>query len=95
MRQSERKGFYTCNCRAYRFPHRFGSGKCVGINVVEDAWAMNWGLGDCKDCECIEEWDDALSCVVESGSESVEQCPIWQEFVYNNEIKIYKGNNGD
>lgn len=90
MKSSARKGSYTCSCKAYNFPHRFGSGKCTGRNIVEETWSRNWGFGECKDCVCIEEWDGALSCVVESGSESVEQCPIWQEFVLDNEIKIYK-----
>ena len=34
MSRAPRKGEYTCTCPAYRFPHRFGGGRCSGMWLV-------------------------------------------------------------
>ena len=44
---------YTCRCRAYKFPHRFGGGKCNGYCVVYEAWNQYYGRGECFNCNCL------------------------------------------
>ena len=82
---------YTCQCSAYRFPHRFGGGRCNGQNLVDDYWESHWGSGECKNCNCLTEMDGILSCDVYVGGDKPKECPIVQEFIYYNEIKLPKG----
>lgn len=86
MKRKPRKGEYVCRCYAYKFPHRFGGGRCKGRNIVEDYWEAHYGTGDCSNCISYEEG----ICQVVDGQEEVTECPVWQEFVSYEEIKIYK-----
>ena len=80
----------TCRCGAYTFPHRFGGGRCTGMGVVARARSASC-CGFAQPCiTCVE--NDDLSCAVIDGRESPEQCDAWQEFVADNEIRIYKVN---
>lgn len=83
--RNPQKGEYVCTCHAYRYPHRFGGGRCTGVWVVDEAWNKNWGGGDCRHCNLNDEGE----CQVLSGLEPANECPQWQEFVDYNEIKIY------
>lgn len=76
----------TCTCNAYKFPHRFGGGKCDGYYLAEEIWNQNWGEGICANCNL----NNNGVCEVYSGQESPSECPGVQEFVRYNEIRIYK-----
>lgn len=84
-----RKGEYVCRCRAYRFPHRFGGGRCSGSFIASQQLEQHWGGGDCASCNCLST-DEGPVCDVVDGREHVSECPVWQEFVQVNEIKVYK-----
>jgi hypothetical protein len=76
----------TCNCGAYRFPHRFGGGACTGILLAEQRWAKR----DCGDCHSIayDSQTFAAYCRVVDGGDSLEECEMLQEFMRRNEIRI-------
>lgn len=80
-----RKGEYTCNCPAYRFPHRFGGGKCTGFAVVSAHWEQYYG--HCEEClRCNLHVEN--QCQVVLGLEKENECPVFQEFTQNEEIKL-------
>lgn len=81
---------YTCTCGAYKFPHRFGGGRCSGYYLVAEQWENHYGSGDCTHCNACNRTEDIPYCEVYEGQERVEECPAWQEFVHYNEIRIYK-----
>jgi len=80
-RRPRRKGEYVCTCHAYRFPHRFGGGRCGGVFLVEERFEPY----TCGRCNLLNEGQ----CEVLDGQEDTCECPVWQEFVERNEIKIY------
>lgn len=69
----------TCRCSAYKFPHRFLSGKCDGIHVC----AENVGGTLCKSCNLMNN-----GCEVLKGQESPLECAYVQDFIQYYEIKI-------
>lgn len=79
-----RPGELTCNCNAYKFPHRFGGGRCRGNSIVYQAWAENFGSGPCSDC--LMNMGD--HCQVDQGQESPAECPIWQEQVQLEGVRL-------
>lgn len=81
-----RKGEHVCRCHAYRFPHRFGGGRCTGYSVVSDYWERHYGSGDCANCLLLDEGE----CQVVNGQEKTRECPVFQEFVQYHEIKLKK-----
>lgn len=86
-----RQGELTCNCNAYRFPHRFGGGRCTGAEVVYQQWASSYGTDAvCSGCHCFNNSGEYPYCEVDAGQEGVESCPVWQDFVQQHEIRIYK-----
>lgn len=78
--RKKRLGEKTCTCHAYKFPHRFGGGKCTGIYLLEN----NYPCQFCKTCS-LNVWGE---CQVLAGAESVKECSIWQDHVNFWEIKI-------
>lgn len=90
-KRKPRHGEHTCyKCGAYSFPHRFGGGKCVGINVVEEQWNEHGPFSeDCKICPLRSYDGISYSCEVLEGSEVVDRCQVFQDYVYYHEIKIY------
>ena len=80
----------TCVCGAYGFPHRFGGGRCQGISIVANQWHENFGGGDCEGCNLVNKQECAPYCEVLMGQEKTAECPVWQEHVRFNEIRIYK-----
>lgn len=56
-RRKPRRGEYICTCGAYRFPHRFGSGRCSGYFIAVEQWESHYGSGDCDLCG---EWSGRL-----------------------------------
>jgi len=75
----------TCQCRVYKFPHRFNSGRCIGIKVVCDHWQKFYGYDStCHDCACFVDGQ----CQVLEGQEKPHQCPIWQEYVLDTGARI-------
>lgn len=90
MSRQRRHYEYTCTCGAYRFPHRFGGGRCSGSWVVDQQWENHYGGGDCRNCNSLNKTEDIPYCEVYVGSERVNECPVWQEFVHFNEIRIKK-----
>lgn len=84
------KGEYTCKCGAYKFPHRFGGGKCTGRWIVRNTWEEYDGFGQsCMQCNSRNDTDGIPYCEVLEGLEDVYLCPEWDEFVNYHEIKIY------
>lgn len=82
---------FVCRCSAYRFPHRFGGGRCTGDWVAHEAWRETCGYSDpCRSCEQCD--SENHGCSVTHGNESPETCDAWQEFVVNNDIRIYRVN---
>lgn len=79
-----RPGELTCNCNAYKFPHRFGGGRCRGNSIVYQAWAENFGTGACADCMM----NHGDHCEVDQDQESPAECPIWQEHVQREGIRL-------
>ncbi len=84
VRRKPRKGEHVCRCPAYRFPHRFGGGKCTGFHVVAQQWYTFFGLGACENC--ISNSDG--SCQIVEGRESEKECPVFQELVDFEEIRL-------
>jgi hypothetical protein len=82
--RKKRKGEYICNCRAYKFPHRFGGGKCNMIQIAEDSLFTRI----CANCSLYR----GFFCEAIEGQESVREGACFQEFVELNEIKIYEQN---
>ena len=80
-----RKPFWEviCTCEAYKYPHRFGSGYCNGVNLVR----FFWEHGYCEDCryKYFDDWDRCPSCQVLNGREKVVECEQLQEFLRVNE----------
>lgn len=83
-----RKGELICTCGAYRFPHRFGGGRCTGFYIVEQYWENHYGSGDCTHCNSCNRTEAVPYCEVVTGGESVRECPVWQEFTRFNEVKL-------
>ena len=52
-RRKPRRGEYVCTCGAYRFPHRFGGGRCSGYFIAVEQWESHYGTGDCRHCNCL------------------------------------------
>ena len=77
---------YTCRCRAYRFPHRFGGGRCTGIHLAREHWNTFYGHDrTCKNCNSFDE--DEHSCQVLDGGNAAKHCEVVIEFMYVNSIK--------
>ena len=84
-----RKGEYTCNCTAYNFPHRFGSGKCHGNHIVREYWETYYGSsGDCEECILLDTTEGYNQCQVINGIEKETECPVFQEFIQLEEINL-------
>jgi len=71
-------------CPAYRFPHRFGGGRCTGFHVVAKQWYTFFGSGDCENCTSHSDG----SCQVVDGRESEKEGPVFQELVDFEEIRL-------
>lgn len=85
-RRRARAGEFICPCNAYPFPHRFGGGKCTGFSIIFEHWHTYWGhCEECQNCNLKNEGE----CEVMEGRERETECPVWQEFVQYNEIKLY------
>lgn len=80
----------TCDCGAYKFPHRFGGGRCNGMWVVDNTWHTNYGGGVCATCNNLNTTEQVPFCEVLEGTEDAGQCPEWQDYVAYNEIRIYR-----
>lgn len=71
----------TCFCDAYKFPHRFGGGKCNGLNIVESCFNSR---SLCIHCNLFS----VSGCEVLNGLESTKECPAVQDFLNYNEVKL-------
>ena len=88
MARKKRKGEYICECSAYRFPHRFGGGRCTGVFLVQNHWEEYYGGStECRACPIREYW----GCPILEGVEQPQHCMVWQEFVRVNEIRLLGG----
>lgn len=84
-----RVGEFVCNCKAYKFPHRFSGGRCKGEFVISEYWNAHWGSGQCCKCGLNNKTDGAKECEVLNGQESVSSCNVWLDFVERKEIRVY------
>lgn len=84
-----RKGEYVCTCSAYRFPHRFGGGKCSGFWIVVDQWESYYGTGSCSHCNAYNTTEAVGYCEVVEGNERVDVCSVFDEFINQHEIRRY------
>jgi len=84
-KRKKRKGEFVCDCNAYKFPHRFGGGKCHGTSIVSEHWNLYWG--HCEECEGCNSFVNG-QCEVDMGLEKESECQVFQEFVNYNEIKL-------
>lgn len=83
--RKKRKGEHVCRCSAYRFPHRFGGGKCTGFVVVSEHWQTYFGHCDeCQTCNSL----DSVMCQVVEGIEKENKCEVFNYFVDNEEIRL-------
>jgi hypothetical protein len=80
--RKSRVGEVTCNCKAYKFPHRFSGGKCTGHHLAESAYYE----GDTTCASCPEYSEHG--CAVVDGRESIELCEVFIDFTERNEIKL-------
>lgn len=90
-KRKPRFGEFVCHCRAYKFPHRFGGGKCTGIVIAEQTWEKCWGGGVCATCNALNERE--RYCEVVEGQEDISECEAYQEFIEYHEIKVYIDSN--
>ena len=68
---------YTCRCDAYNFPHRFMSGYCSGLFLVEIVRRKHTY---CKQCNLNNN-----GCEVLKGQESANECEGVSEVLHNHE----------
>ena len=86
-RRKHREGEVTCHCNAYgTLPHRFGGGKCTGYELVRNYWEANWGNNECSNCHLYNKEEN--HCQVVEGVEREDECPVFQEFVSFQEIRL-------
>lgn len=81
---------HTCRCSAYKFPHRFGGGKCNGYQLVKDHWLGSFGYSHkCSSCNNLVVNDDGYrECDVMTGGEPPKRCEIVMDFLHLNGIKL-------
>lgn len=79
-KRKKRKGEYLCKAKCYKFPHRFGGGRCDGGAYVVEVFELQM-FGDCKDCHFRETLEGVVVCQVLEGLEPISKCPQLQEFV--------------
>jgi len=85
--RKKRVGEAVCACRAYKFPHRFGGGRCCGIDLIEHVWLENFGSGICANCLMVET-DDVPKCQIMEGREKTFYCPAFIDYIGENEIRL-------
>lgn len=86
MARIKREGEYVCTCKSYRFPHRFGGGKCKGYHLALEHWNTYWGWDRiCRGCAA----NDNGTCQVLDGGERTANCEIVMEFVHVNSIRLF------
>ena len=79
-----RPGEVVCHCFAYRFPHRFGGGRCHGRDIVFKTWD-SW---QCGDCWLQDETPEGRRCQVVDGLESETECPAWQDETASSGVRL-------
>ncbi len=87
--RKSRPGEVVCRCRAYRFPHRLTGGACVGVEYVEATWEANYGGGECRECRYLDDEYGDRQCQVVNGAEPARACPVFQELLRANEVRLY------
>lgn len=86
-----RKYEQTCTCKAYKFPHRFGGGKCTGKVIVYEYFSETGGIdGECASCMLCDKSQGFTVCEVIDGGEPAEGCQAWRDYVRWHGIRIYK-----
>jgi len=86
--RTELPGQVTCDCGAYRHPHRKFSGKCSRLRHAVEYWSTWFGGGSCGECNCLGEDDDGGPyCQVAVGQESARYCAAVQEFEVEHELR--------
>lgn len=68
-----RRSQVTCQCSAYDFPHRIGSGQCTGGGWCGSYQEIDGDL--CAGCNC----HTPFGCDVEAGLESITQAECVSE----------------
>ena len=68
----------TCECRAYKFPHRLSGGRCSGSEWAE-SYLHTVGTM-CRQCNCFR--PETGSCDVANGAESISYCEGYIDFLH-------------
>lgn len=71
----------TCICKAYKFPHRVGGGKCSGSEWVESYLML---YGEC--CQHCNYFRGVNQCDVIDGRECIEECDAYQQELRNSQL---------
>lgn len=77
-RKKRKRKQITCQCTAYKFPHRFGGGKCSWFRYANHHW--NQYYGHCQICAGCNSFVEG-HCEVVTGQESAKYCAALQEFL--------------
>lgn len=81
--RQRRKGEITCNCGAYKFPHRLMGGRCDGSGWVENF--LTTDMSGCIECRHWDGW-----CQVVTGQEHARHSPALIEFLQYEEVPVPK-----
>lgn len=66
-----------CKCKAYRFPHKLGGGKCDGLAFTEYNFQFN--REHCQYCNC----NSGTYCEVSTGQENLKEGECYLDAVKN------------
>lgn len=88
MKKRTRKNEQVCLCSAYKFPHRFGGGKCTGKYIVVEYFNETFGKdGECVNCALCNVESGYPYCEVIEGGEPVTGCQIFRDYIRYHSIK--------
>ena len=76
----------TCECSAYSFPHRLGSGSCTGAGWCDSYREIDSSL--CESCNCFSNGE----CQVETGQEKLKHADCYDFELRSSWLKDKYGN---
>lgn len=70
----------VCTCNVYDFPHRYGGGKCDGMQIAVNCFE-NKTL--CRNCINLSSY----GCDIINGIESPGECPAVHDFNHEYQVR--------